>query len=130
MKAIEFTIAIKKLSLCYNKEFDEETIKLWYEYFKDINKDTFYKCIDKIIKENKFIPSVADILKECDKQKEQTRYNILEIMNNDNYFKNENEYEKAIKWLEKNNIPYWFKNDMKKYYNKYLENKNIKLIGE
>lgn len=130
MKPIDFTIAIKKLSLCYSKNFDEETTKLWYEYFKDINKDIFNNCIDKIIKENKFLPSVADILKECDEQKGQTRYNILEVMNNDGYFRSLTEYEKAVRWIEKDNIPHWFIEDMKKYYNKYLENKNIKLIGD
>lgn len=69
-------------------------------------------------------------MKECDKQKGQTRYNILEAMNNDGYFRSSKEYDKAIRWIEKDNIPNWFIEDMKKYYNKYLENKNIKLIGE
>jgi hypothetical protein len=130
MKQIEFTIAIKKLSLCYNKDFDEDTIRIWYDYFKDIDIQVFNKCIDKIIKQNKFMPNVSELLKECELQKKQTVYNILELMNKNNYFKTEKEYEKANMWLEKEIIPGWFLNDMKKYYNSYLENKNIKLLGE
>lgn len=130
MKPIEFTKEMKILSISYNKDFDEETISYWYKHFENTNKDILSKAIKKIVKNNRYMPSIAEILKECDIQKKQNAINIIQQMKNNGYFKQELEYEKAIKWVEKENIPTWFLNDMKNYYNKFLENKELKLIGE
>ena len=130
MKAIEFAKQMKILSISYNKDFNEETISYWYKHFENINKDILNMAVKKIVTNNKFMPSIAEILKECDIQKKQNALNIIQQMKNDGYFKQELEYEKAIKWIEKENIPNWFSNDMKNHYNNYLENKELKLIGE
>ena len=37
-------------------------------------------------------------------------------MEKQGYFAVASEYDKASKWLERNIIPAWFKEDMKKYY--------------
>lgn len=40
---------------------------------------------------------------------------IIEKMNDNGYFKKEEEFERALKWLIYNTYPLWFIEDMKKY---------------
>lgn len=129
MKPIEFTKEMKILSISYNKDFTEETIVLWYEQFKNINKDILHKSIQKLITTNKYMPSIAEILEICKQEEKNMKITILEIMKNNNYFKSLQEYDKTIKFVEKDIIPNWLLEDMRKYYStKLLDNK--KLIGE
>lgn len=124
MTPIEFTKQMKILALSYGKEFNEDTIQVWYEYFKNINKEILESTIKQIVLKSKYMPSIAELIEEANKQNENTRFKILEVMKADNYFKTPEEYSKATKWLETNIIPSWFKEDMKKYYNnevKYIE---------
>lgn len=116
MTPIEFAKQMKILTLSYGKEFNEDTITVWYEYFKNINKETLESTIKKIVLKNKYMPSVAELIEEVNKQQEKSRFKILDIMKADNYFKSPEEYVKATKWLETNIIPSWFKNDMMRYY--------------
>ena len=129
MKPIEFTQQMKILALSYNKDFDAETIEVWYKYFKDIKKETFEKALNKIITNNKYMPSIAEIIEKCKEEQKNTTYEILEIMKNDNYFKDVKEYEKALVWLETKIIPQWFKEDMKKYYTNMIEMNNKLIEG-
>lgn len=129
MKPIEFTKEMKILSLSYNKDFDEETITLWYEQFKEINKDYLHNAVKKIIVNNKYLPSIAELLDKCREEQKLAEKEVLEKMYNDNYFKESREYEKVLNWLEKGIIPLWLLEDMRQYYStKMLPNK--KLIGE
>lgn len=130
MTPLEFTKQIKILSLSYNKDFDEDVVIIWYEYFKDTKKEILETSLKNIIKKSKYMPSISEIIEECKKTKKNIRYSILEKMQQNKYFKTSIEYEKAIKWLEAEIIPSWFKEDMKKYYNLLIENKNQKMIGE
>lgn len=125
MKPIEFTKDMKILSISYNRDFDEETINHWYKYFKNINKDIFNKAIIKIIANNKYMPSIAELLEICNKEQKNVKLLVLEKMKSDNYFKTSKEYEKVIKWIEKDITPKWLLNDMKNYYIN-----NQKLLGE
>ena len=125
MKAIEFTKEMKILAMSYNKDFTEETITLWYEQFKNIKKDNLHKAIKQIIITNKYMPSIAELLDGCKKENKKSKLITLEKMKLDGYFKNTTEYDKAIKWLEKDITPEWLLNDMKKYF----INENKKLIG-
>lgn len=125
MKPIEFTKDMKILSISYNKDFDEETINHWYKYFKNINKDIFSKAVNKVIANNKYMPSIAELLDICNKEQKNIKVLVLERMKNDNYFKTTKEYEKAIKWLDKDINPEWLLNDMKNYFIN-----NQKLLGE
>lgn len=129
MNVIDFTKIMKILSASYGKDFDEETLQIWYMQFKDIKKDIFYKSINKIIRNNKFMPSIAEILEECEKEKDKIKFDILEKMRLDNYFKNELEYEKMNNWFKEGIIPSWFKEDMKKYYKKQLESEKVGLLN-
>lgn len=130
MTPIEFTQQMKILATSYGKDFDEETITVWYQYFKNIEKETFKKSLNKIITTNKFMPSIAEILENCKKEKDNTKLFIVEKMKENGYFKSENEYEKTLTFLEKEIIPTWLLKDMNKYYNDFLTNKETKMIGE
>lgn len=123
MNTIEFTKAMKILTMSYNKDFDEETLKIWYLQFKNINSTVFINAINKKVRESKFMPSIAELLEECEKQKDERKFNILLQMKLDGYFKCNCEYDKAIKFIEENNIPSWLKEDMKKYNQAMIENK-------
>ena len=127
MDIMEFTKAIKMLSIAYNKDFDEDAVKIWYVNFKDIRIDIFMNTIKNVIKKNKFMPSIAELLDECEKSKTQKKYEILEQMKLDGYFSDGLEYDKAITWLESGIIPNWFKEDMKKYNRLMIENKQMLL---
>lgn len=129
MKPVEFTKLMKILTMSYSKDFDEEMIQVWYLQFKDINKETLYNAINEIVRKSKFMPSIAELLEECGKQKQNLKYNILELMNKDGYFKTAEEYEKATMFMDKNIIPSWLKEDIKKYQTIMIENKNL-MIGE
>ena len=127
MNIVEFTKAIKMLSIAYSKDFDEDAIKLWYVNFKDISFDIFVNAIKRTIKENKYMPSISELLEKCESSKTQRKFDILNKMKSDGYFKTELEYDKALRWLETGIIPSWFKEDMKKYNHLQLENKQMLL---
>lgn len=125
MKAIEFTKEIKILAMSYNKDFTEETISLWYEQFKDLKKDNLHNAIKKIITTSKFMPSIAELLEGCKEENKKAKIKILEKMKSNGYFKSNLEYDKVIKWIDKDITPAWLLDDMKKYFIK----ENQKLIG-
>jgi hypothetical protein len=120
MSEIEFLKVIKILQASYLKDFDEDTIKIWYIQFKDIKYNILLNAVTSIVRKNKYMPSISEILEECDNASNKVKYDILEKMKKSNYFKSSLEYEKANNWLEKNIIPEWFKNDMKLYINKQI----------
>ena len=71
---------------------------------------------------NKFLPKINELIEECEIVKEEVKFNILEIMKNDGYFKDIKEYEKATNFLKSGIIPKWFANDMNNYRNSQLTN--------
>jgi hypothetical protein len=73
------------------------------------------------------MPSISEILEKSNGIKQKRKYEIIEEMKKDGYFATENEYDKAVKYLECNIIPEWFKDDMKKY-NKILLENNQKVL--
>lgn len=60
----EFTKAITFLTIAYNKEFTGKQAGVWYEFFKDVNVETFKIAIKRIIVKNKFLPTIAEINEE------------------------------------------------------------------
>jgi hypothetical protein len=123
MSEIEFLKVIKILQASYLKDFDEDTIKIWYIQFKDIKYNILFNAVTSIVRKNKYMPSISEILEECDNASNKVKYDILEKMKNSGYFKDISEYDKATKWLESEIIPDWFKEELIKY-------KDIKLIEE
>lgn len=125
MKPIEFMKEMKILAISYDKDFNEETIKFWYQHFKDFNKEILKNAIQRTILTKKFMPSIAELLDSCKQEQKNIKISTLEEMKNNGYFKNLNEYEKAVKWVEKDIIPNWLLKDMKECYTKHLTNKKL-----
>jgi hypothetical protein len=122
MNIIEFMGVMKKMSMIYFKQFDEETVKIWYEFLKDEKKDVLENAINEIIKSSKFFPNVAQVLEECKIQQKLKEIKVLYEMKEANYFKNGEEYIKALNFINERNIPQWLKNDMNNYYSRKLLN--------
>lgn len=120
----------------YFKEMKKEEamafINLYTKKLSNYSPNVVITAIDKIITTSKFMPTIAEIIEICDKEKIKSKEIILNKMIVDNYFKCQEEIDKALNWLEKGIIPYWFKEDMKKYgyveVNNQLENSNSKLL--
>lgn len=64
MEKIEFARGIKILQSCYSRDFTEDDLKIWYMQFKYEEGEIFYKAINKIIRTEKYMPSIAEILNE------------------------------------------------------------------
>lgn len=108
---------LKYLSLAYGTDgFTPEECSVYYEFLQGYNYDTFRTAVKNIIRKSKFLPKITEILEECDNCKEHTKNAVLTFMANQGYFKSPIEYDKATTWIERNIIPNWFKEDMKKYH--------------
>ena len=87
------------------------------------------KAIDKIISKNKYMPSIAEIIDECESVNVNYLLSIVKVMYDDGYFHKGIErlsdeqasrnYDKTINWLEKGIIPSFLKNDMEEYMKNY-----------
>ena len=125
---------LKYLSLAYGTNgFTPDECSVYYEFLQEYKYDTFRVAVKNIIRKSKFLPKITELLEECENCKEQTKIEVLEYMKNQGYFKVGSEYDKAIMFLERNNIPSWFKEDLNKYYkmmlSNRLEHKETLLIG-
>lgn len=148
------SLAIAKLKIAYpyyfekmNNEADENydpmipLVSLYQENLSCYNAETLANAINRIIKNNKFMPTIAEIVEMCEKEKVYKRNSILELMKNDGYFRRsdygklstfqeEKNYNKALMWAERNVIPEWLIEDMKFYNSKLIEAKNVKKLME
>ncbi len=61
MNKEQFKKEILKIQVTYNKIFNQEEMRLWFQEFQNISVEEFEKAVDQIIKTNKFIPKIADI---------------------------------------------------------------------
>lgn len=104
------------LGAAYGKEYSKIECEQHYDFLKEYSYENFVAAVKNIIKTSKFLPKISDLVEECENQRKQTRYEILDFMNKQGYFKSPIEYEKACKFLQINVIPGWFKEDLKKYY--------------
>ena len=115
---------LKYLSLAYGTNgFTPDECNVYYEFLQEYNYDTFRVAVKNIIRKSKFLPKITELLEECENCKEKTKFEVLEYMNSQGYFKAGSEYDKAIMFLERNNIPSWFKDDLTKYYKMMLSNR-------
>lgn len=105
----------------YFKELGEEDsvnfLHLYYTKLKEYPYNVAAKAIDNIITTHIFMPSLAEVISECESQKKLYYMDILSTMYKDGYFKTDEEYGKATMWIlaEKPIIPDWLKKDIKKY---------------
>ena len=118
----EFIESMTYLGLAFNKTFTKNELILHYDFLKEYDDEVFTKAVKNIIRKSKFLPKINELIEECEIVKEEVKFNILEIMKNDGYFKNIREYEKATNFLKSGIIPEWFANDMNNYRNSQLAN--------
>lgn len=64
MNKTQFTKGITFLAIAYNKEFTDEQVSVWYEFFKEENYDDFRSAVKRIIPKNQFMPSIAELKQE------------------------------------------------------------------
>ena len=60
----QFLKGITFLTIAYNKEFTEEQVSVWYEFFKDEDYEAFRKAVKRIIPLKQFMPSIAELKQE------------------------------------------------------------------
>lgn len=157
--------AIAKLKLAYPYYFDklkneadenDETflmfISMFQEHLAGYSSQVLDIAITNIIHNSKFMPTINELINECDKSIGTFQNTILTRMKEDGYFKRAvvgelddiqatRNYEKACSFVECGIIPNWLLEDMKKY--GYQEHKkelttsnkenllisNLKLLG-
>lgn len=125
---------ILKLKLAYpsyfNKLTDEELIALAQMYKDELskyNEKTLNVAIKNVIRSSKYMPSLNEIIEECESNKTHNANTIIERMKKDGYFKSPSEIDKVYMWLAKGIIPTWLREDMKNYQQGLLIN-NTRLI--
>lgn len=127
---------IIKLQIAYpsyfNKLSQEESIALAQMYKDELSKYSegiLSSSIKNIIRNNKFMPNLSEIIGECEKNNKRYVNGIIELMKQDGYFKNATELDKVYMWLDKGIIPSWLKEDMAKYNLEQLTNKTLMIEG-
>lgn len=127
---------IAKLKMAYPyyfKDFNEEDtldmVMMYQDMLGSYNEATLNEVAKKIITTKKYMPSIAEILEICENTKVYVQNEIVEYMIQEGYFKSPNEIDKIYMWLGEGIIPKWFKEDMKKYYSKMIENKKLLIEG-
>lgn len=115
MTEIEITKGLSYLGIAYGKEYTKIEVQQHYDFLKDYSYETFISAIKSIIRNSKFLPKINELLEECEKQKEKIKFDIIEFMNKQGYFKDIKEYEQANLFMSKNIMPEWFKKDVNKY---------------
>lgn len=126
MNKIEFTKAMTYLGVIYGKELSKEHLSICYEYFMDVDENAFKRAIKRIVVKSKFFPTVSELVELSADEQSKEKYDILDLMYKDGYFKygvigeleaeqESRNYDKATMFLSSGVIPYWLLEDMKKY---------------
>ena len=126
---------VMRLKIAYPSYFsrlsNEELIALVQIYKEELNgynDKVLNSAVRQLIRTSKYMPTLNEIINECEKNKSHNANEIIERMIADGYFKSPQEIDKAYKFIQENNIPSWLKEDMKKYIPAQLTN-NTKMIG-
>ena len=116
MSEKDFVNSMSYLGLAYGKEFTQLELMQYYDFLKEYSDNTLTKAIKNIIRTSKFLPKINELIDECEKCKEQVRFDVLEFMRQQGYFKDTTEYEKASLFMERGIVPEWLQRDINKYY--------------
>jgi len=126
----EMLMKLKTVYPYYFEKMDEKQIaslfKTYQEELSQYNEETIRNAIKGIIRSNKYMPSLSEIIEQCEANRINIRNDVIEKMYSDGYFKrgqfceldSEQEYRnynKALKFVEEGIIPDWLLRDMKKY---------------
>jgi hypothetical protein len=133
MSEKELLKGLTYLGTAYGKQYTKIELEQHYDFLKEYSYETFIVAIKSIIRKSKFLPKITELLEECENYKEQTKFEVIEFMKSQGYFKDIREYEKATSFMERGIIPEWLKNDINKYYKmmkqETLDHKETLMIG-
>lgn len=136
--------ALMKLKIAYQYYFKDMPsdefiglISIYKDALSDYNDTTIEAAISKIIKTNKYMPSVAEVIEECNKSLCYKSNQIIQKMYDSGYFhinvtddQAKLNYQKALMFVEKRIVPKWLVMDMKDYEEKLLNNQSSKTLEE
>lgn len=113
----------------YFKDMEKESTimfnQLYYSKLKKYDYVVVSSAINKIIEKNEFMPTIAEILTECDKETRRLYKIKIDKMYANGFFKTDQEYGKALQWLfeDKPIIPNWLLEEINGYEEKLLMSK-------
>lgn len=127
MKMEEFIKVISYLGMAYGKEYSQAETQQMYEFLKEYNYQTMIDAVKSLIRTSKFVPKIADIIEACENNRSSQRVEVVKYMMDSGYFKFSpygeitdehalRNYDKAMRYLETNNVPDWFQEDLNHYY--------------
>lgn len=114
----------------YFKDMEKESTimfnQLYYSKLKKYDYVVVSSAINKIIEKSEFMPTIAEILTECDKETRKLYKIKIDKMYANGFFKIDQEYGKALQWLfeDKPIIPNWLLEEINGYEEKLLISKN------
>lgn len=132
MEQLNFSKIVNVLRIAYPYYFKdmekESTImfnQLYYSKLKRYDYVVVSNAINKIIENSEFMPTIAEIMAECDKETRKLYKIKIDKMYSNGYFKTDQEYGKALQWLfeDKPIIPSWLLEEIKGYEEKLLTSK-------
>lgn len=118
----------------YFKDMEKESTimfnQLYYSKLKKYDYVVVSSAINKIIEKSEFMPTIAEILTECDKETRKLYKLKIDKMYANGFFKTDQEYGKALQWLfeDKPIVPNWLLEEINGYEEKLLiSKKQIKI---
>ena len=132
MEQLNFSKIVNVLRIAYPYYFKdmekESTImfnQLYYSKLKRYDYVVVSNAINNIIENSEFMPTIAQIMAECDKETRKLYKIKIDKMYSNGYFKTDKEYGKALQWLfeDKPIIPSWLLEEIKGYEEKLLTSK-------
>lgn len=134
------SVIIVKFKIAYPYYFKELTdeelaglIAMYQEELSCYNELTLVSAVKSIIRKNKFMPTLNELIEECELCKTTQKNIVIEKMIKAGYFKDSREIEKTYHFLEEGIIPNWLLEDMKKYgyedENILISNNSAKMLG-
>lgn len=133
MEQLNFSKIVNVLRIAYPYYFKdmekESTImfnQLYYSKLKRYDYVVVSNAINNIIENSEFMPTIAEIMAECDKETRKLYKIKIDKMYSNGYFKTDQEYGKALQWLfeDKPIIPSWLLEEIKGYEEKLLTSKS------
>lgn len=116
----------------YFKDMEKESTimfnQLYYSKLKRYDYVVVSSAINKIIEKSEFMPTIAEILTECDKETRRLYKIKIDKMYANGFFKTDQEYGKALQWLfeDKPIVPNWLLEEINGYEEKLLISKKNK----
>ena len=115
MNKLEFTESMAYLGLAYGKEYTPVEIEQAYDFLGHYSDQVFTQAVKDLIRKNRYLPKITEIIDACENSKDITRYEVVEYMKQCGYFKSPVEYDKTMHFLNRGIIPAWLLEVMRQY---------------